>query len=369
MVAVDKRLVCSLALVACVPALCGGCASAKVTGSADQSFFSRMGSSIKSGTSSMVAAVTPKKEPPADPTIPRGKAGPATFVAMAQLAERNNQLDEAESHYKKALEIDANHLGALVGSARLADRRHNFEAATALYTKAIKKHPKEPSVHNDLGLCYHRRGMLDEAAKSLNKAISLGGDQKLYRDNLAAVYVEQGKNKEALAQLVAAHGEAIGNYNLAYLLTQKHENTAALGYFQQAAQKDPSLVAARQWIDKLSPQRAGYAPQIAPPQYTNPVQPASMPPAQAAPAPPVQQVQPNRQVAYLERADKGEKAGKSTKARRQVVIAANAGEEADDSADAAPQPQKLPARRKMQLPDERAPRELPADEAAPLPRD
>ena len=30
--------------------------------------------------------------------------------------------------------------------------------------------------------------------------------------------VEQGKNNEALAQLTAAHGEAIGHYNLAYLL-------------------------------------------------------------------------------------------------------------------------------------------------------
>jgi hypothetical protein len=85
----------------------------------------------------------------------------------------------------------------------------------------------------------------------LRRAVELNGDNKLYRNNLAAVYVEQGKNKEALEQLVAAHGEAVGNYNLAYLLTQKQDDTAALVHFRKAAARDPSLVAAHQWIDKL----------------------------------------------------------------------------------------------------------------------
>ena len=60
----------------------------------------------------------------------------------------------------------------------------------------MKKHSKDASVHNDLGLCYHRRGMLPEATKALQKAVELKPDSKLYRNNLAAVYVDQGKNKE-----------------------------------------------------------------------------------------------------------------------------------------------------------------------------
>ena len=35
------------------------------------------------------------------------------------------------------------------------------------YKKALKKHPKDATVHNDMGLCYHRRGMLDDATKAL----------------------------------------------------------------------------------------------------------------------------------------------------------------------------------------------------------
>jgi tetratricopeptide (TPR) repeat protein len=202
--------------------------------------------------------MSPKKNSMSDPTPPpSGKPGPGVFVAMAQMSERGENFDEAEAQYKKALDIDPNHMNALLGYAHLEDRRNNLEAATKLYQKAAKKYPKEASLHNDLGLCYHRRGMLPDATKSLRRAVELRGDNKLYRNNLAAVYVEQGKTKEALSQLTAAHGEAVGNYNLAYLLTQKQNNAEALVYFRKAAEKDPSFVGAQQWISKLAPGQGG----------------------------------------------------------------------------------------------------------------
>ena len=44
----------------------------------------------------------------------------------------------------------------------------------------------------------------------------------------------------------------VGHYNLAYLLEQKADHKAALTHFQVAAQKDPSLLAAQQWVARLS---------------------------------------------------------------------------------------------------------------------
>lgn len=218
----------------------------------------KLGASVKSSSASVAAMFSPKKAPAPAPIATsngkagNGKAGPNVFVAMAELSERSDNLDDAEAQYKKALDLDPNHLGALLGYAHLQDRRHNFEAAIKLYQQAQKKHPKEASVHNDLGLCYHRRGMLPEAAKELQRTVELNPDRKLYRNNLAAVYVDQGKSKEALAQLTIAHGEAVGNYNLAYLLVKKQDNPSALAHFRKAAEIDPTLVAAQQWIEKLS---------------------------------------------------------------------------------------------------------------------
>jgi Flp pilus assembly protein TadD len=252
---VDKKLLYSLALSAGLSIGGVGCTSmsSKPANPQNKSWMDKVGSSVKSGTAKVASKLSPKSSKTSTvSTPPSGKAGPNVFVAMAQMQENNGNMDEAEAQYRKALDIDPNHLNALVGYAHLEDRRNNFDGATKLYQRALKKHPKEASVHNDLGLCYHRHGKLPEAAKSLKKAVDLQPESKLYHNNLATVYVEQGKNKEALAQLVAAHGEAVGNYNLGYLLSQKHDNEGALTHFRKAQAKDASLVAASQWIEKLT---------------------------------------------------------------------------------------------------------------------
>jgi hypothetical protein len=255
---VRKKILGTLALAASLPTLSVGCATTYNPLGAKTSWTDKVSASVKNGSTRVAAAFSPTRTTPGDPLPPpSGKPGPAVFVAMAQMNERSDNLDEAEVQYKKALDLDPNYAAGLVGYARLEDRRNNLEAATKLYQRAAKKHPKDPSIHNDLGLCYHRRGMLDDAAKSLRRAVELGGDNKLYRDNLAAVYVEHGKTKEALAQLTAAHGEAIGHYNLAYLLEKKQSHAEALVHFQKAAEKDPSLTAAHQWIAKISGSPSG----------------------------------------------------------------------------------------------------------------
>ncbi len=229
----------------------------------------KVGTSVKSGSSKVAAALSPNRDNTDGATqSPNGKPGPGVYVAMAQISERGQNFTEAEAQYKKALSMDSSHLGAMVGMAHLEDRRGHLEAATKLYLKAAKKHPKDASVHNDLGLCYHRRGMLPEATKSLERAVKLQGESKLYRNNLAAVLVERGMTKEALNELIVAHGESVGHYNLAYLLEQKADHKTALTHFQVAAQKDPSLLAAQQWVARLStPEGQGGTQYAAAPQY------------------------------------------------------------------------------------------------------
>jgi tetratricopeptide (TPR) repeat protein len=133
-------------------------------------------------------------------------------------------------------------------------------------------------VHNDLGLCYHRRGKLPEATRELKRAVELEGDNKLYRNNLAAVYVEQDNESEALAQLTAAHGKSVGHYNLGYLLMQKNNRQGALQHFQMAAQIDPGLVAARQWVTRLSGTHDPYVSPARGMAIAGTPQPASYPP-------------------------------------------------------------------------------------------
>ena len=263
-----KWLLVFLTLATSLPVFPAGCATTTTPypGYSKTGVLDRMGNSVKSGSQKITAMVSPKSKPGVDAEIQPtgGKPGPHVYVAAAQMSERAGNLPEAEIHYKKALEIDPNNLRALLGYAHLHDRQNDFEGATKLYQKALKKHPKEASAHNDIGLCYHRRAMLPEATRHLQRAVELQPDQKLYRDNLAAALVEQGKTSEALVQLTTAHGEAVGNYNLGYLLTQKKDNAGAMRHFRVALAKDPSLAAAQQWIATLSRQPQGFGPQGGP---------------------------------------------------------------------------------------------------------
>ena len=288
-----RKLIRKLAVAASLCALAGGCASTTTKTGAKPSFTESITTSVKSGANKVTAALTPKPSPPEETSgFKDPKPTPSLYLAVGQLAERSGKLEEAETNYRKALALDSSYLPAMLGLAHLEDGRKNFDAADALYHRAVKKHPKEAMAHNDLGLCYHRQGKLKEAAKSLQTAVELQPSKHLYRDNLAAVLVEQGRNEEALKQLCSAHGDAVGHYNLAYLLAQRPDPRPSLPYFQLALEKDPNLTPAREWIAQLAPQAmVPRQPMPAPPQgWVPPGQPQIMTAQQARPqqAPPQQ---------------------------------------------------------------------------------
>ena len=236
----SKRIYSSLALTAAL-AVVAGCASPtkyRPPGSPPPTLLDRVGDSIEAGTSKVAAVFTSKPDPNTKVVnASANKPGANVFVAMAQMSENAGDLENAETQLKKALEVDPNHLGAIVAYAHLEDRRNNLEAATKLYQRALKKHPREAAIHNDLGLCYHRRGMLPEAAKSLSRAVELQGERKLYRDNLAAVYVDQGKLKEALAQLTTGARRSGGELQPGLPAGQEERHERRAGTFPQGASR------------------------------------------------------------------------------------------------------------------------------------
>jgi tetratricopeptide (TPR) repeat protein len=123
--------------------------------------------------------------------------------------------------------------------------------ATELYQRAARFKPGEPSVFNDLGLCFARRNMLPQSLSALERAIQLAPDKRLYRNNIATVLVEQGNVDAAFGHLAAVHDEAVAYYNLGFLMLQKGESKAAARLFSEALAKNPSLVEARVWLRKL----------------------------------------------------------------------------------------------------------------------
>jgi Tfp pilus assembly protein PilF len=205
---------------------------------------------------SAVGAAGAQAASASDPTslaFRSSKPGPDLYVATARMYEKNGDAAGAAAQYGKALKEDPNHLPALLGYAALHDHQKEYGDADKLYQEAIKQHPKDAAVYNDRGLSYQSRGQMGEAAQYFAKAIQLQPDKPLYRNNMAIVLVAMHRHDEALAQLTAVHGPAVAHYNLAILLHRKGMDQEAQYHFAQAAQIDPSLVAAKQWAERLSP--------------------------------------------------------------------------------------------------------------------
>ena len=158
--------------------------------------------------------------------------------------------------FHQALELEPQHLGALVALGRHFDRQGQLDRATESYQEATKFHPSSPTAFNDLGLCYARQRRYDDAVHALNRAIQLEPDRVLYRNNIAMVLVAQNRIDEALVHLTDAHGPAIAHYNLGCLLGKQGRTEVALEQFQLALADDPSLADAREWIDALSTETA-----------------------------------------------------------------------------------------------------------------
>ena len=247
-----------LGVAGAVAAQCSPADAQEAAYSDNKSWTDSVSSSVKQGFTKLGQTVSPSRpttapNPVDDPVSLNSKAkpGPELYVAIAQLYQQADKPAEAEQQYQLALKEKPDHLAALLGYAQLKDCQGKSEEALQLYQRAIKAHPQQASVHNNIGLCYARQGRLDEAVAAMNHAIQLEPKNRLYRNNIASVLVDQNRVREAFAHLRETHGEAAAYYNLGYLLNRKGQTQAAMQQFASALKTDPSMDAARRWLDYL----------------------------------------------------------------------------------------------------------------------
>ena len=241
-------------------------------------------------------------KPPADPAQDdplrvdnKKKPGVEIYVAVAHLYIATGKYAEAEDQFLLAMKIDKDDIRVLLGYAMLKDQVNQPDEAIKLYQQAEKKHPKEPAVYNNLAVHFIRYNMLPQAIEAGRHAVELRPLEPRYRNNLAALLVEAGQFQDAFRQLRAAYDEPVAHYNLGFLLNKRGLKPAALQEFSIALQLSPGMAPARQWVEKLSRERAeheatamstaplqGPPAMAAPPMYQRDIGP----PAMTAPQPP-----------------------------------------------------------------------------------
>jgi tetratricopeptide (TPR) repeat protein len=255
---VRKALFATVVAGGIAPFLSVGCSSnngatlANNNSSSDWFGAAKLASLFKSDDSQISSVDDGNPNDPTSLAYNGSPPGPDLYVAAARVHETHNNVANAEQQYKLALEISETDLPALLGYAHLLDRQGKLDEATHYYQQAALHHPQDAAAHNDLGLCYARRGMLNESVVELAKAIELQPQKQLYRNNLATVFVELGQPQQALQQLLATEQPAVAHYNLACLLQQRGHAQVAAQHLAQAARLDPSLPGVQEYTRQLA---------------------------------------------------------------------------------------------------------------------
>jgi tetratricopeptide (TPR) repeat protein len=119
--------------------------------------------------------------------------------------ERMKKYDAAEAEFRKVLELDSDHAGAMnYLGYMLADRDVRLDEAYQLIKKAVDLDPQNGAYLDSLGWVYYRQGKLNEAEGQLLQALDHIGQDPTVHDHLGDVYFKLGKTKDAITQWQAS---------------------------------------------------------------------------------------------------------------------------------------------------------------------
>ena len=125
----------------------------------------------------------------------------AVVFTMGALFERQKKYDEAEKHFRQALEFDPEDTAALnYLGYMLADRNVRLDEAQKLVQKALELDPDNGAYLDSLGWVYYRQGKLEMAEELLKRALAKTPRDATVHEHLGDVYMKRGNLRLAAQQ-------------------------------------------------------------------------------------------------------------------------------------------------------------------------
>ena len=113
--------------------------------------------------------------------------------------ERQKRIDEAETSFRKVLELDPDNSSALNYLGYMfADQDVKLDEALNLIKKALELEPNNGAYLDSLGWVYYRMDRLDEAETYLRQAVDKVSTDPVVHDHLGDVYFQEGNLKDAI---------------------------------------------------------------------------------------------------------------------------------------------------------------------------
>lgn len=168
---------------------------------------------------------------------------PALHFLKAEIfiAERNSSA--AESHLKKAIELDADYLPAYSSYATVLIERNQTEEAIAQYRTIVEKKPSA-AIYTLLGILEEARNNFAEAENHYRKSLEINADSPIAANNLAWLIADnnQGNLDEALrlAQMAVNRNTSVASFydTLGWVYYKKGLHKPAIEQLKRAVALD-----------------------------------------------------------------------------------------------------------------------------------
>ena len=172
---------------------------------------------------------------------------PLNSVAHMNLAnalQRMNRLDEAQTQFGLALQIQPKYAEAAYDLGNLLLQKGQLDDAIACYEKSVQAKPSFLLAHHNLGTAYAQRGDADNAIVQFQQALDLNPDYAPAQDGLGQALLDKGRLDEAILhakRAVELTPTSISFMNnLAVALAKAGRLDEAIVIYRQALQLDAS---------------------------------------------------------------------------------------------------------------------------------
>ena len=125
-------------------------------------------------------------------------------TALGEACQRQERFEEAETHYRRALDLDAGHFVAQVRLGDLLRDSGRVEEAEAAARRALALDDEAVASHFALGMALRARGRMEPAIRAFRRALELDPAAAQSMQQLALALREEDRLEEAEAQLRAA---------------------------------------------------------------------------------------------------------------------------------------------------------------------
>jgi tetratricopeptide (TPR) repeat protein len=116
------------------------------------------------------------------------------YIEGCRLDESPATWDRAASLYERAIDLDNNHVNAIVNLANVHFRRDNKRLAERLYLQALDVDSDIPEANYNLGFLEYERGNMDAAVGRFEATIASDPDFADAHYNLAMALTESGES-------------------------------------------------------------------------------------------------------------------------------------------------------------------------------